>query len=249
MPAPVVQPIFLPNQGIDISKPEQFLQQQYSPHSRNMEFYNELLQGRLGLAKFDQVALSGPVTVIDQYWKFTSSYELMFGTTKDIYKYDFTNSRYDILTPLYTTGTIEIQAGTPTIVRGTGTSWTSGNVKAGDMIKIGSGSVHTGSTWYEVLSVDVGTQQITLTANGPTTAAGAAYVLRQCFTGANTDVWQAVQFLDDVEGEVWIATNGKDKPIWYNGTGQVQVFQTAELPTDFTSAKFVQIFFNRIIWL
>ena len=249
MPQPVIHPVFLPNQGIDISKPEQFLQNQFSPLSRNMEFYNEKLQGRLGLAKFDQMPLSGPVTIVDQYWKFTSAYDLLFGTTKDIYKYDFANVRFDILTPLYTTGTIEIQAGTPTIVRGTGTGWTTANVKSGDMIKIGSGSVHTGATWYEVLSLNAGTQQITLTGSAATTTAGSAYVLRQCFTGANTDIWQAVQYLDDAEGEVWIATNGKDIPIWYNGTGQVQVFTAGQLPTGFTTAKFINILFNRIVWI
>lgn len=249
MPAPVVYPVFLPNQGIDLSKPEQFLQNQYSPLSKNMEFYNEKLQGRLGLVKFDEAQLSGPITVIDQFWKFTSAYDLLFGTTKDIYKYDFSNTRFDILTPLYTTGTIEIQAGSLNIVRGTATSWTSANVKAGDFIKIGSGSVHTGSTWYEVESLDALNQQITLTTDAVVTAASTAYVLRQCFTGTGTDIWQAVQYLDDAEGEVWIATNGKDKPIWYNGTGQVQVFQTAELPTDMTAAKYVIIFFNRIVWL
>lgn len=240
-------PIALPNQGIDISKPEQFLEAAYSPYSRNMEFYNELLQGRLGNTKFDTAALSGPVLLIDQYWKFTGSYDLIFATTKDIYKYDFGNSRYDILTPVYQTGTIEIQAGTPTIVRGTGTSWTTGNVKAGDFIKIGSGSIHTGSTWYEVASLNVGSQQITLTASGPTTAAGTAYVLRQIFNGTNTDIWQGKNFLDDAEGEVFIMVNGVDHPVWYNDSGQVQQFSA--LPTDFTSAKYLQVFGNRIVFL
>lgn len=244
MPPLIIEPIFLPNAGIDISKPEQLLLEQFSPYSRNMEFYNERLRGRSGLGKFDTQALQGEVLLIDQYWKFTSSYELIVCTEKDITKYDFSNTRYDYLNRLYTTGTIEIDGGTPTIVTGSGTSW-SANLKAGDFIKIGSGSVHTGSTWYEIDSVDSDTQ-LTLTAAAATTSAGTAYVARITFTGGSNDLWQARQFLDAAEGEVWIATNGVDLPIWYNGTGQVQLFSA--YPTDFTAAKYIEIFYDRIIF-
>jgi len=247
VPTPTIFPIALPNAGIDISKPEQFLDQSFSPYSRNMEFYNEALRGRTGLTKFSETALSGPCLLADQYWKFTGSADQLFCSTKDVYKYDFANSRFDILTPIYSTGTIEVQVGTPTIVRGTGTSWSGSNVKAGDFIRLSSGATYTtAQTWYEVLSVNVGLQQITLTAAAPTTAAGTSYALRQTFTGTTYDVWHSKQFLDDAEGEVWLATNGVDTPIWYNGTGQVQ-FITG-LPTGFTTAKYINVFFNRVIW-
>ena len=247
MPDPTIFPIALPSAGIDLSKPEQFLQEAYSPYSRNLEFYDEVLRGRSGLTKFSTTQLSGAVLMVSQYWKFIGSYDLIFGTPKDIYKYDFGNSRFDILTPVYTTGTIEIQAGSPTIVRGTGTSWSSSNVKAGDFIKVGSGGIHTGSTWYEVQSLNAGLQQITLTAAGPTTAASTAYVLRQTFTGEEENVWQSIQFLDENEGEIWIAVNGVDTPIWYNGTGQVQ--PVAGLATGFETARFVNVLANRVIFL
>jgi len=245
---PIVEPTFLPNKGIDLSKPEQFLLAQFSPYSRNMEFYNELMQGRLGLTKFDPAVLSGPVLRTEQYFKNDGSYYEMILTTKDIYKYDFSNSRFDILTPIYSTGTIEVQAGSPTIVRGTGTSWTVNNVKAGDFIRLSSGATYTtAQTWYEVLSVNVGTQQITLTASAPTTAAGTAYALRQTYSGTTTDIWDAQQFLDDALGPVFLVTNGVNFPMYYNGTGQMQLFSS--YPTDFTAAKYIRVFKNRVIFL
>lgn len=243
-----VYPIALPNLGIDVSKPEQLLMNRYSPYSRNMEYFNQLIRGRRGLTKLSNTELSGPVLIIDQYWKFTSAYDLMVGTTKDMYKYDFNNDRYDILTPVNIIGTIEIVAGSLNVVQGTGTAWdTTGaeKLKAGDYIKIGSGDIHTDSTWYEIESVDSDTQ-LTLTGDAVETASGTAYVVRKCFTGGSNDIWQAVQYLDDAEGEVWICTNGVDLPMWYNGTGQLQEF--ASYPTDFTAAKFITIFYDRIVF-
>lgn len=238
-----VVPTFLPNKGQVLNTPEEFLLKQYSPHSRNMEFYNELLQGRSGLMKFSTTQLSGPIMLQDQFWEYSGGWSLMICTTKDIYKYDFSNLRFDILTPLYTTGTIEIQAGSQNIVRGSGTLWLA-NLDVGDFIKIGSGSVHTGSTWYQIKTVDSDTQ-LTLETNAVTTAAGAAYVARKCFTGTSTDYWKSVTFVDAILGTVWIATNGVDAPMRYTGTGQVQVL--ANLPTGFTSCKYLAVYRQRLI--
>lgn len=239
-----VEPRFLPNRGIELTKPEQFLDKRWSPYCRNMQFVNEKIQGRQGIIKFDAYAFPDSILLIDQYWKQNSTYELMVATKRDIAKYDFSNTRYDFLTPLYTTGTIEVQVGTPTILRGTGTLWST-NLKAGDFVKIGSGSVHSDSTWYEVASVTNNTEAV-MTTSLPTTAASTAYVARQTFTGSDSDLWQRTEFLDLNEGEIWCATNGVDLPIWYNGTGQVQEF--TGLPTGFTAAKFMTQFYDRIVF-
>jgi len=239
-------PTFLPNKGVVIDKPEEFLSNNFSSaNSRNVEFYNEYLRGRLGLDKLDTQQLSGPVLFIDQFWKFNSTWYWIICTTKDIYKYDFTNKRFDILTPVYTTGTIEIQAGLLTTVLGSGTSWSS-ELKAGDYIKIGSGNIHTGSTWYEIDSVDSDTQ-LTLKAAAVETASGANYVARKIFNGGSSDFWDARPFYDKNLGEVWIATNGVDTPIRYTGTGQVQ--KLSGLPASFVTAKYIEVYKDRVFFL
>jgi len=238
-------PVFLPNKGPVLDKPKEFLQDSISPYSRNMELLNEMIQGRRGLAKLLTTVLSGYVLAQPKLRAFNNTKYNLFCTSKDIYSLDYSNSRYDILTPTYTTGTIEIQAGTPTILRGSGTLWDA-NAKAGDFIKIGAGSVHTDSTWYEIESVDSDTL-ITLTASGPTTGAGASYVLRQIFSGGNTYFWDWEQFLDDNLGEVVIMTNGVDTPVYWDGAGAVVAMGT--LATGFTAAKYVDVYKDRILFL
>ena len=240
----VAEPVFLPNKGIDLTKPEQFLNKQLSPYSRNMMFENERIQGRPGFIEFDAYAFPDAILLVDQFWKEDSSYDLMVCTARDVAKYDFGNTRYDFLTPLYTTGTIEVQVGTPTILRGTGTSWLA-NIAVGDFVKLGAGSVHSDSTWYEV-TVVTSNVLLTVASAMPTTAAGASYVARQTFDGSDTDLWSRTEFLDDNLGEIWCATNGIDTPIYYDGTGQVQFF--TGLPTGFTTAKYISQFFNRIVF-
>ena len=238
-------PTFLPNKGISLDAPEELLLDQISPYSRNMEYFNELIQGRTGLTKFSATALTGRVMLQFRFVRANqNAYNLIF-TTTDIYAIDFSNSRFDYLTPVYTTGTIEIQAGTPTIVRGTGTSWSSSNVKAGDFIKIGSGSVHTGSTWYEVLSLNAGTQQITLTSSAATVGAGSAYVLRQTYTGGNTGFWTCTKFTDSSLGDIVVATNGVDVPIYT--TGAAAAVQLTGLISTM-KAKYVNSFAERLVF-
>ena len=243
MPTAIEFPIALPNKGVVLNKPEEFLSEQFSPHSRNMQFYNEFLQSRYGLSKMSLTALSGSVQAIANFKDLSGTDYLVISTPKDIYSYDFGNARFDILTPLYTTGTIEVQAGTPTKLRGTGTTWST-NLKVGDFVKIGSGSVHTGSTWYEVLTVDSDTL-LTMTSSMPTTAALTAYVARITFTGTDNDYWDWVQFSDDIKGEVLLMTNGQQGGfVYWNGTGQFAA--VTGLSTGMTACKYLSVFGGRV---
>jgi len=237
-------PVFLANKGMVADKPEEFLNEQVSPYTRNMEFYNELIQGREGLSKFDTTALSGYVMAVANLVLFSGTEFVTFATPKDLYSYDFTSSRFDILTPTYTTGTITIDAGTPTIVTGSGTTWST-NLAAGGYIKIGAGGIHTGSTWYEIDSVDSDTQ-LTLTASAAD-CAGSAYVARKIFTGGNTDYWDYEPFIDENLGEVIIFTNGIDMPVYWTGSGQVVALTGT--PTGFTAAKYVTSYKGRLLFL
>jgi hypothetical protein len=239
-----VFPVFLPNKGIVLDKPEEFLLQQFSPYSRNMEYYNELLQGRLGLTKFDLAQLNGRVMNLTEFNKFAGTYFLIACTEINLYSYDFSNTRWDILNRQYTTGTITVSAGSLTTVTGSGTTWST-NLAAGDYIKIGSGSVHTGSTWYKILSVDSNTQ-LTLTS-AAATCSGSAYVATKSFTGGTTSYWSTAFFVDDTLGEVIIFTNGTDTPVRWTGSGTVAIL--TGLATGFTAAKYVDVYKNRVIFL
>ncbi len=385
-----VEPRFLPNRGIELTKPEQFLNKRWSPYCRNMQYTNEKIQGRLGVTKFDAYAFPDPVLLIDQYWKQNSTYDLMVATKRDIAKYDFSNTRYDFLTPVYQTGKVKVVNASATVrggleidncdtdpvawVDGSGgdvtpsrnttspqdgtafvrltvgagagvellayhdissinlsayksvgfwlrssvalsasdlqfliddtsacasalktlnigaisaNTWTWVNLSLGDasaltavisigiyqavdkgaftldidqivagvfttaakeddFFKIGTSDVNSDATWYEVAAV-VSDTELTLTAvYAGSSASQQAFTIRDTFTGSDSDLWQRTEFLDLNEGEIWCATNGVDTPIWYNGTGQVQVF--TGLPTGFTSAKFITQFFDRIVF-
>lgn len=252
MPQLKVVPTFLPNKGIVLNKPEEFLKNQFSTSdSRNMEFSNELLQSRLGLVKMDTTMLSGPIQLIDQFWKFDGTWSLLFCTTKDIYKYNFpvgtaASSGFDILTPLYQTGTITCNTGS-TIVIGTGAgiAWTGANgIKAGGFLKLGTGQPSTTDTWYQILSVGTNNSVI-LTTNAPT-ATASGYTIRRCFQGTSTDFWTSRTFIDSTLGDTWIATNGVDTPIKL-GTGQVTFLGTGS--SGMTSAKYVEVYKDRVIFL
>ena len=237
-------PIFLPNKGQVLNKPQEFLNDQVSACSRNMEFFNEFLKGRGGLSKFSSTALSGRILHIANLKLFNGSEFVIFCTPKDIYSYDFANSRFDILNILYNTGTITIAGGTPTIVTGSGTLWEA-NLKAGDYIKIGAGNVHTGATWYEIESVDSNTQ-LTLTSSAAT-CTDSAYVARKTFTGSTTHYWASEPFIDGSLGEVIVLTNGLDTPVYWTGSGQVVAL--TGLPIGFVSAKYVTAYKGRLIFL
>ncbi len=238
-------PVVLPGtlEGQKKNFPQEFLQDSISPYTRNMEFYNGRLQARYGLSKFSTTQLVSAILTKAELSLFSNVRYEVFGCVKDIVKYDFSNARFDYLNPLYIAGTIEVQAGTPTILRGTDTLWVA-NVKVGDYVKLGSGSVHTGSTWYKVTVVTDDTH-LTVASSMPTTGAGASYVLRQTYTGGNTDIWDWVQFFDKNLGEVLIMTNGVDKLQYWTGTGQFAPF--ASLPATLTAAKYVSVFSERLL--
>lgn len=243
-----VYPIFLPNKGPKLDSPSQFLLNQWASYSRNMEYENDVIRGRKGLQEFDSKVLSGPVLHIVQFWHENLSYDLLVFTTKDIYKYDFSNTRYTYLTPSTNTGTIEVQVGTPTILRGTGTTWdTAGanKLKTGDFVKIGAAAYHTGSTFYEVLTVDSNTQ-CTMTSAMPTTAAGSAYVARKIYTGDAYDLWNGAQFFDSAQGNMYLATNGVDTPVYLTETA-TEFVAFGTLPTGFTTCRYIRNFYNRVV--
>lgn len=233
--------VFLPNQSDAQDAPDEFLSDLFSVRSRNMELYNQRIQGRLGLSKFSATQLYGQVRGIANFDKFNGDKFVVYFTTKEIYSYDTDNARFDILNPLYNTGTIEVKTGELTKVYGSGTTWST-NVKVGDRIKIGAGNVHTGSTWYTVSAVDSDTL-LTLASSAPITAASTAYVVAQCYELGAEDFWDWDTFQDAVLGEVLVATNFIDTPVYW--TGSAQVVSLSGLP-DSMKAKYVKAYKGRL---
>ncbi len=350
-----------------------------------MRYNNERLGSRPGFIEFDSEVLSGPVLLVDQYWKTDATYELMVCTTKDVYKYDFNNSRYDYLTPKYDTGLIKVTNGSKTIHGGiqinaceavwddgsggdvtpeadstdyqdgtksckltvsagagvellayenfpavdlssadsigfwfkTDTDLSAGDlkiylddttgcaspietldipaitsaegwkwmniafadpslltaivsvgiyqvvdkgamvihidqivggdwvdqIKSGDYLGVGS-NYHTGSTFNEIDAVVSDTEITLTTAYVGSTASFQPYMVRNTFTGSETNLWSRTEFLDDVLGEIWIASNGVDKPVYYTGSGQVV---DLTMPTGVTAAKYIISYYDRLV--
>lgn len=209
-------PTFMPNAGIVLNAPQEFLPANVSVFSRNMEYFNQLLQGRLGLSKLDSAALPGPIS--RQYdFKVGGSIFYMFFCTTDIAYYDFSALKFVYLTPIYTTGTIAISG---TAVTGSGTSWAA-NLKPGDYIKAGSGNIDSNATWHKISTVTDDTHLVLATSGG-TVGSGSNYVARQTFSGDTGNPWFCKPFVDNAKGDIIVATNGNDGPIWWDGNGQVK---------------------------
>lgn len=116
---PITYPIVLPGTlGQKQNFPQEFLDKMVSPYSRNMEFYNGRPQSRGGLSKFSSVLLdSRPIltkAVLDLS-DFEGVRTEIFATDKDIAKFDFSASRFDYLTPLYTVGTVKVVNGSAVV--------------------------------------------------------------------------------------------------------------------------------------
>lgn len=241
------EPIVIPGNklGIKTDFPEQFLDKAMSPYSRNIEYVDGVLAGRGGLNKLDSTQLKGAVLLMDQFYLFDGTNYFIVCTTKDIAYYDFSSSYYVYLTPLEQTGLVLMGTGTAVLkAYGSGTSWMS-SVSVGDYFKLGTGSINSSATWYEVASVDTGTQ-ITL-VSAPTGNGYMGYTIRKLFNCGSTNYWSSTVFQDSTLGETWIATNGVDTPVRWSGSGQVVPISTG-LATSMTTARYVASYKDRLFW-
>ncbi len=199
---------------------------------------------RFGL--FD--ALSGPVTLIDNLFLRGGGQILIFGTTKDLYKYDEVAEKVAFLTPRYEAGTANPTNGSAVVVGGT--AWDT-NLKAGDEMHFGA----TGETdpedtgnggWYEVLTVDSAVQ-VTLTANYTGSGGATAYTARLIYTGDIFDYWRTVTFFDaqPADKDLWFATNGVDDIQEWDGVAD----QVTDLGSVLTfTCKELFVFKNMLIY-
>ena len=169
----------------------------------------------LGWEKFGLfTSLSGnPVTLIDNLFLRNGGQILIFGTTKDLYKFNEGTEKVEFLTPIYATGTAN-PTNASAVVTG-GTAWDT-NLKIGDEMFFGNAdqrdpeAVGNGG-WYEILTVDSAVQ-VTLTINYTGTGGAQVYTGRKVYTGNIFDYWRTQTFFDaqPEDKDLWFATNGVD---------------------------------------
>jgi hypothetical protein len=90
----------------------------------------------IGWEEFTKVQLNGPVTLIDNYFLRSGSQILLFGSTKDLYRYVEGTDSVLFITRRYETGTLTATKDSATLT-GVGTAWNT-NLQAGDEIAIGA---------------------------------------------------------------------------------------------------------------
>lgn len=186
----------------------------------NIYFEDGKIKRRPGYSVLGQ-QLSGPVTSITWYEKLgTDDKYLVATTTKDAYKYDSVNKKWDYLTPIYNTG--YVSCGSTTTVTGTSTAFSTSWPASVYEIKFGTNDPNAAGTpdrWYVIASVQSATE-ITLATAGPT-ATMVAYVIRRCFQN-DADQPHDVAMPVKNYGRLLVVTNGVDTPKKWNGSGYME---------------------------
>lgn len=133
-----------------------------------------------------------------------------------------------------------------TAVVGSGTTWST-NAQAGDFIAFGANDESDpDADWYEIASVG-GDTSITLVEPGaPMYPASTAYTIRRVFTGEVDDLWTFDVFLGNAaSGDLWLASNGVDDLVTWNGTDDFAELQTG---FQFTKIKSICVYSNMVIY-
>ena len=157
-------PVVKPNLGVYLDRPFIDIPRRGAIVVDNFRIKNgRIIRENMGYDKFTAVNLGGALTMIDGFFLRNNTQFLIFGTPKNLFKYNEGTDTVSYLNPIYATGTVSVTNGSA-IVTGSGTTWTT-NAKAGDEFHLGSATQNDPTaTWYEIQSVDSNTQ-VTLTTN------------------------------------------------------------------------------------
>jgi hypothetical protein len=172
---------------------------------------------------------SEQVTLIDQFFTAGGSQTLIFGTTKDLFRFDQINNVVRYLSPHYDDGTVNAIAAydagnDETQITGLTTLWATAvlsrdNAREGDFIHFGDANYVTqDSSWYEIKTVTSDTViEVHGDASGESTG---AYTIRQCFGGGVFDNWSTETFIEALPfaEDRWYATQGTDPPVFWGGS-------------------------------
>ena len=238
---PASTAVLSPNLGLIFDVAPEAVPPQGLVDGLNFRIKQGVIDTRLmGRSKFLANPLPGPASLIDEFLLSTGSSILIYATLTDILNHSGGTPVY--ITPAYVTGTIAVTNGSPTVT-GTGTAWNTSigsssprkNIRAGDFIFVGSATQNTVSPaggWQKVLSVQSDTS-LTLTANyAGATASGQTYTARQCFGGTLDNPWSTEYFPNAQDsggspiGDQWIATNGLDPIVSWNGVTTFAGYQS-----------------------
>lgn len=216
------QPIIRPNLGLyydrdPLSVPGRGLQDGFNFRIRQ----GLLTNYQIGWKRFaPTVTLDGPVKLIANFKLRDGTERLVFGTEKELYRYDSATETVSYLTPTYSTGTVDVDASDPATVTGVGTLFVA-NAAVGDYIAFGNATENAVSAaWYEITAVNDDT---TLTIDGPVAGAplsGSVYTIRKTLNMTFTDWWSKQVFLNDgTDGNDYLVlTNGVDPIYKWDGS-------------------------------
>ena len=224
--------ILNPNLGVYLDRPSIQIPARGLEDCLNIRIKNgEITNSTIGWEKYFATALSGPVTLIEEIIPRDGVVTVVFGTTKDLYKFSAGSpDTVAFLTPIYITGTAAGVNGNTTVEGASSPDWVNAGIAAGDEIHFGSNSqTDPDVTWYTIASVtDLDTLEID-TAFAEASTGQVNYTIRLTYNGTNEDYWRTALFADDQSG-------GEDKDLWYATNGQDNVQQW-----DMTDAQVVDL--------
>ncbi|MGI9297771.1 MAG: phage head spike fiber domain-containing protein [Gammaproteobacteria bacterium] len=163
--------VLRPNLGLFLDRPHSVVPPRALIDCRNVRIKEgRIRRDNMGWAKFINGVLPGIVTMIDSFFNRAGGVVDIYGTTTDLFRFDPGINKYQVITPVYSAGTVVISDGSATVT-GTGTLFDSGtpkNVKATDRLIIGTVDTEALDPLQPnaeiVQSVDSDTQ-LTMTAN------------------------------------------------------------------------------------
>lgn len=185
-----------------------------------------LTNTNIGYEPYTAKNFGNPVVFMDTFLIRGSQQKQLIATTQDLFEYDEDSDTALLLNVRYSTGTVDVAAGTDAAVTAaSGTpDWVTAGIKAGDMIHFGHADHRDifSATWYPIGVVD-GATTLHLDGAGPGSLTSSTYTIRRVFAGGIEDLWSSDTFIapDDGMGgvgeDLWIATNYREYPISWDG--------------------------------
>lgn len=212
----------------------------YSPDLLNVRVDQHSIKGRYGHSSADR-ALAAKTYAIAMYKMAAGTTHTLYLTDEDLCAKETSGSNtFSYKTETYTTGTVTNITGA--VITGSGTSWDTSGLAAGDKIIVDtdhSSAIEVDANWGEIQTVDNATQ-ITLTANytGTTGAMSDTYKGRMVYSVPTNERWSYVLMND-----IFYFTNGNVDVQSWAGTG----YASAVDSTYAKQARYCIEYANRLV--
>ena len=131
--------VLLPNLGVYFNLPPIGIPDRALQDCRNVRISEgQLTAFNVGWRRFSTLwKLDGIAKLIDNFFDSTGAQKLMFASVDNLYEWVEADDSLRYLTPRYTTGTVSINNGSPTLTGAGGTAWLTSGIRPGDKIFIG----------------------------------------------------------------------------------------------------------------